>query len=331
MNFGKLGNIETADEYLDIAFRQAKAHSSEAMKKITGNSFQRLQRKEMDSINVVHTALVKHFTTILVSFPSIPDLDPFYRELAKCVVDIAQVRQSLGGVNWAVHRIQEIFREYHQKLRGSQDEDILLRHKRAYYGRISSVVKRLKTDFIFLNEARRQMKELPSFKTSIPTIVIAGLPNVGKSTLLKALTGSSPAIADYPFTTKSMMLGYRTHNGEKWQVIDTPGLLDRPISKRNTIEKQAALALKHLATVVVFVIDPTEGCGYPLSEQKNLLKEVAKSLEVPVIVALNKADLATEEQLHAATERSQHVIAISAKKEEGIKELVELIAKQIPA
>ncbi len=330
MNFGKLGNVETADEYLNIAFNQAKEHSAEIAKNLTGSPFQRMQRRELDAINVVHNVLIKHFMTILTSFPNIQELDPFYRELTACVVDVAQVRQSLGGVNWAVHRIREMFQEFNQKFRGSGNDSMLLKHKRAYYGRVSSVVKKLKTDFMFLNEARRAMKELPSFKTSIPTIVIAGLPNVGKSTLLKALTGSAPAIADYPFTTKSMMLGYMTHNDKKWQVIDTPGLLDRPIAKRNTIEKQAALALKHLATVVVFVIDPTEACGFPLAEQKNLLKEIAKTLEVPVVIALNKSDLATKEQLSDATERSQHLAQISANNEEGIKELITLIAKAIP-
>lgn len=327
MNFGKLGKVETAQTYLDIAFNQAKEYAKESAKTITGSQFQRFQRRELGGINKVHTALVKHLQTIVQSFPAIDNLDPFYRALVSCVVDVAQLKQSLGGVNWAAHRVEDLFREYNAKLRGSRDDTMVLRHKRAFYGRISSVVKKLQKDFVFLDEARKTMKELPTLKTSIPTIVIAGLPNVGKSTLLRALTGSAPAIASYPFTTKQLMLGYRTHNEKKWQFIDTPGLLDRPLAKRNPIEKQAALALQHLAKVVLFVIDPTESCGYPLKEQKNLMKEISKTLNVPVIIILNKADIARADQVAAATEGMQNVALVSADKEQGINDVVERVEK----
>jgi nucleolar GTP-binding protein len=325
MNFGKLGKVETAQTYLDIAFHQAKEHAAETMKTLKGNSFQRLQRKELDSINAVRNALNRHFMLILTQYPSMDRVDPFYRELAKCVVDVGQVKQSLGGINWGVERIDTIFREYNQKLRNSADESALLRHKRSFYGRISSIVKQLKNDFVILDDARKALKVLPTLKTSIPTIVIAGYPNVGKSTLLRALTGSAPEIADYPFTTKQMMLGYRPHGTTKWQFVDTPGILDRPIVKRNNIEKQAALALKYLAKLVLFVLDPTEFCGYPLDAQKNLLKEVAKTLQVPVIVVVNKADAATTQQIEQASEHTQNLMLVSAEKETGVKELVAAI------
>lgn len=329
MNFGRLGKVESAQKYLDIAFNQAKEHAAEVMKTMKGSGFQRLQRKELAAINTVKNALEKHFMLILKSFPSMTDFDPFYRELVKCVVDVGQVRQSLGGINWAVQRVNAIFHEFNEKIRNAKDEDAVLKHKRAYYGRISSVVKQLKDDFEILDDARKTLKVLPTLKTSIPTVVIAGFPNVGKSTLLKALTGSAPEIASYPFTTKQMMLGYRTHDGKKWQFVDTPGLLDRPLGKKNNIERQAALALKYLAKVVIFIIDPTESCGYPLEDQKHLLKDVAKSLEVPVIVALNKADFATTEQLAKAGEHTQNAVIVSAEKGQGIDELVKLIGKYV--
>ena len=327
MNFGKLGRVETADEYLDIAFRQSKVKALLAMRSIKGGNFARLQSKELASINYVATILKGHLTTILTSFPILDKLDPFYRELVKTVVDVPQVKQSLGGINWGIQRIRLLFEEFHKKFKSSRTTTELLNHKRAYYGRISSVVKQLKKDFVFLEDARKKLRVLPSFKTSVPTIVIAGFPNVGKTTLLKALTGSAPEIQSYPFTTKSLMLGYRKHGKDSWQIIDTPGLLDRSLVLRNKIEKQAALALKHLAKAVIFVIDPSESCGYPLPEQKNLLKEVAKSLQVPVVVALNKIDLSPLDKIDEAKKNTQRVVLISAEKGKGIKELVAEVGK----
>ncbi|MBI4145083.1 50S ribosome-binding GTPase [Candidatus Woesearchaeota archaeon] len=327
MNFGNLGHVETADEYLDIAFRQAKLHAKEA--KVVGTQFQRIQRRELDAIATVARVLTKHLTLILEGFPKLDQLDPFYRELVRCVVDAAQVKQSLGGVNWGAHRVEAIFREFNDKFRGSRDENALLAHKRAFFGRISSVIKKLKSDFAFLEEARRTLTELPSIKTSVPTVVIAGFPNVGKSTLLRALTGSAPEIAPYPFTTKQMMLGYRNHGKERWQFIDTPGLLDRPLHERNPIEKQAILALQHLADAVLFVLDPTESCGYSIQDQKHLMKEVSRAMDVPVIIVLNKSDLASREQMELAAQNMQNAVIASAEEEKNIDHIVSAIGKAL--
>jgi nucleolar GTP-binding protein len=75
-------------------------------------------------------------------------------------------------------------------------------------------------------------------------------------------------------------------------VVDTPGLLDRELSERNDIERQAVLALKYLADVIVFVLDPSETSGYTMDKQLRLLAEVKKEfVAIPVIEVENKIDL----------------------------------------
>lgn len=53
----------------------------------------------------------------------------------------------------------------------------------------------------------------------------------------------------------------------RWQVIDTPGVLDQPLERRNTIEMQAITALAHLRACILYVMDVSEQCGYSLKEQ----------------------------------------------------------------
>ena len=78
----------------------------------------------------------------------------------------------------------------------------------------------------------------------------------------------------------------------RYQIIDTPGLLDRPFEKRNDIEKQAIAALRYLADIILFVLDPSETCGYSLKEQKNLLTELKKMFkEQTFIIIENKSDI----------------------------------------
>jgi nucleolar GTP-binding protein len=49
-------------------------------------------------------------------------------------------------------------------------------------------------------------------------------------------------VQPYAFTTKSLYVGHLDYRYQRWQVIDTPGILDRPLEERNTIEMQARIA-----------------------------------------------------------------------------------------
>ena len=123
---------------------------------------------------------------------------------------------------------------------------------------------------------------------------IVGLPNVGKSTLLGKVTTSKPKIAPFPFTTQGLNVGYFVKKHIPTQVIDTPGLLDRELHKRNKIELKAINAFQHLKGTIIFVVDPT----HSLDKQQNLLKELKKLFtEKGFMVVINKSDLVSEEEL----------------------------------
>ncbi len=75
------------------------------------------------------------------------------------------------------------------------------------------------------------------------------------------------------------------------QFIDTPGILDRQKEERNAIERQALNAIVNLADVILFILDASEHCGYPIEEQVRLLHEVEEMVSVPVYVVVNKSDI----------------------------------------
>ena len=61
----------------------------------------------------------------------------------------------------------------------------------------------------------------------------------------------------YPFTTKQLHVGHFEHRRIPYQIVDTPGLLDRTMDERNEIEMQAIAAISHIGSVCLFVIDAT--------------------------------------------------------------------------
>jgi len=202
------------------------------------------------------------------------------------------LKKHLGAIDWAATRAAALTREYRRKIGRSEGKTIGELRQQAY-GRLASLVNQVATDLEELAKARRALRKLPQIDPEVPTIVVAGYPNVGKSSFVRAVSTGRPKIADYPFTTKRVSVGHVDRGVKRIQVLDTPGLLDRPMEKRNPMERQAISALAHVADGVLFLLDPTETCGYPLVDQEKLLEEIrAQFPKVPILVLANKADLA---------------------------------------
>ncbi|CAK0838383.1 unnamed protein product, partial [Prorocentrum cordatum] len=99
-------------------------------------------------------------------------------------------------------------------------------------------------------------------------------------------------VQPYAFTTKSLFVGHLDHNYVRWQVIDTPGILDHPLEDRNTIEMTAITALAHLPAAVLFFVDVSEMCGYPIPIQVALFHSIKPLFRNrPLLICLNKTDL----------------------------------------
>jgi len=288
--FEKIPSILTADQILDIAFKKTK--------KIVISDRDKFYRKKKTIIAKTESfseSIIQRLDKYVKVFPSINNLSEYYQELIDIKIDVNKLKKSLGAVNWAKDTCEKIYKTQIKSLKKSGDIDFLTKKQKEIYGRISSVVKQVKNDLEMLSKAKKILKDFPVIE-DIPTIVIAGYPNVGKSSLLRCLSSAKPKVAVYPFTTKEIYIGHikkeERYIEKKFQIIDTPGLLDRPLSEKNEIEKQAILALKHLADIILFVFDSSETCGYKIENQKKLLSQIKKMFKNCIfLVVENKSDI----------------------------------------
>lgn len=164
--------------------------------------------------------------------------------------------------------------------------------KRAALGRMCTAMRRLGPSLEYLEEVRRHLSRLPSINPATRTLLVTGYPNVGKSSFVNNITRADVEVQPFAFTTKSLFVGHTDYKYQRWQVIDTPGILDRPLDKRNTIEMQAITALAHLHAAVLYFIDISESCGYSIEAQCKLFESITPLFQgKPVHVICTKTDM----------------------------------------
>ncbi len=278
MEFEKIPTVPTADEILDRCFRRAASKMRLKRNKDRANE---------EFVRATSQAIHHRLVSVMQSFPELNELPPFYRDVVDILWGIERVKKSLGAVGWAARWARTHGPGLAYQTRRSDNPSVF--RKRAV-ARLSSVVHQIDEDLRFLNEMRNVLRKLPHVDDEF-TVVVAGYPNVGKSSFIRLVSSADPEIASYPFTTKGIIVGHRMVSDERMQFIDTPGLLDRPPEDRNPIERQALTAIINLADVVLFILDASEHCGYPIEEQIRLLHVIETLVEVPLVVAVNKADL----------------------------------------
>jgi nucleolar GTP-binding protein len=315
MIFEKIHTVPTSEELINKAFkRSARAMSGKTIE----NRESRLRANESMLLTAANI-LTDNLANIVRRFPSFERLPRFYYELTDILVGVEKLKMSLASADWASKKIHEVARSYVGKIRDSEIPEPI---RKEAFGRLASIIKSINKELLFLNEARNILRKLPDVQEE-PTIVIAGYPNVGKSSFVSKITGANPEIAPYPFTTKGVTIGHFTRNGLRYQVMDTPGLLDRPMSERNDIEKQAITAIHYLDAVVMFIIDPSESCGYEIKDQRRLLEEIKENFKLPLLVVANKVDRSEFQKLEEIE------FNISTVTGEGIEEVMVRLLEMI--
>jgi len=165
-------------------------------------------------------------------------------------------------------------------------------------GRMCTIVKGRKDTLQYLEEVRKHLSRLPSIDPNTRTLILCGFPNVGKSSFMNKLSRADVEVQPYAFTTKSLYVGHFDYQYIPWQVIDTPGILDKPLEERNTIEMLSITALAHLNAAVVYVMDISGQCGYSLEEQVKLFQSMKPLFKNnPIRLMLNKTDILKPEDL----------------------------------
>ena len=319
--FANIPTIMTAEEIIEFAHNRStkiSMKSSLRMKKL-----ERTRIREITRLQEFSKQVKTKISEAVQEFPSVERLHPFYVELSEILVGNDKLKQSLGAVYNCIPTIDDITDKHLQAIKLTDEFKQMKWSRSAAKGRISSILRATAKNLDFIIEAKTTLSKLPGIAPNSPTIVCAGFPNVGKSTLVKAVSTAEPDIAYYPFTTRKVIIGHLRVDNHSVQIVDTPGILDRPMAQRNEIEREAIAALKYLAHVIIFMVDPSEACGWNLEQQLNLLAEVQKMFPMnPLLIVLNKVDITQPEMLAAAREKLPECHELIATEGIGVEKLM---------
>ena len=164
---------------------------------------------------------------------------------------------------------------------------------------------------------------------SLPSVVIVGRPNVGKSTLFNAILGQRRSIVgDEPGITRDRIQGEARHMGRRFELIDTGGIIPNDEEMiPSQILKQARFALESAAQVIFLIDGRTEITGTD-RELAAMLRKIGK----PVSLAVNKIDSTRREDLahefHALG--FEHLFPVSAEHRLGLEDLLDHITQDFP-
>jgi GTP-binding protein len=174
---------------------------------------------------------------------------------------------------------------------------------------------------LIVRPAQKQMPEL------LPSLVIVGRPNVGKSTLFNRLTGTRRSIVtNEPGITRDRIYGKAEWRGRALEIVDTGGIVpdDKALIPQEIL-RQAHVAIKK-AALIVLVVDSQAGLT-PLDEE---LARLLRTTGKPFVIAVNKVDAMSQESNAAIFHRiGVPVFPIAAEHGTGVDDLLDAALAEV--
>eukprot|EP00008_Paramoeba_atlantica_P004468 CAMPEP_0201487596 /NCGR_PEP_ID=MMETSP0151_2-20130828/13887_1 /ASSEMBLY_ACC=CAM_ASM_000257 /TAXON_ID=200890 /ORGANISM="Paramoeba atlantica, Strain 621/1 / CCAP 1560/9" /LENGTH=679 /DNA_ID=CAMNT_0047872677 /DNA_START=135 /DNA_END=2174 /DNA_ORIENTATION=- len=295
-NFKKIQVVPGAPDFIDIVLSKTQRKTPTVVH--PGYAISRIRSFYIRKVKFCQQCYHDKLQQILEDFPLMDDIHPFYADLMNVLYDRDHYKLALGQVNTAKRLCDNVSKEYVRVMKFATSLYQCKQLKRAALGRMCTIIKKLKSSLTYLEQVRQHLSRLPSIDPTTRTIILCGYPNVGKSSFINNVTRANVDVQPYAFTTKSLFVGHMDYKYLRWQVIDTPGLLDHPLEERNTIEMQSITALAHLHSAIVYIVDISEQCGYTIAQQVELFRSIKPLFaNKPVLLVANKIDTMKFEDL----------------------------------
>jgi len=295
-NFRTICTVASATETVDIILSRTQRKTPTTIHKRL--PLPKIRSFYMRKVKFTSSGYYERLGRIVEEFPKLDTIHPFYRDLMNVLYDKDHYKLALGHINTARSMINSVSQDYVKQLKYADSLFRCKSLKKIALGRMTTIMKKQKSSLAYLEQVRQHLSRLPTIDPSTRCLLLTGFPNVGKSSFINQITRANVEVQDYAFTTKSLYVGHTDYNYNRYTVIDSPGVLDRPLEDRNVIEMQAITALAHLDCAVLFMVDLDPNCKFSIKSQCNLFRSLRPLYSnKPVIIICTKVDLRKFEDL----------------------------------
>lgn len=324
-NFKKITVVPSGKDLIDITLSKTQRKTPTVIHK--HYKISRIRSFYTRKIKFTQQNFHDRLSMIVTEFPKLDDVHPFYADLMNVLYDRDHYKLALGQINTAKNLIDNVSKDYVRLMKFADSMYRCKQLKRAALGRMCTIMKRQNQSLQYLEQVRQHLSRLPSIDPNTRTLLVCGFPNVGKSSFMNKVTRADVEVQPYAFTTKSLFVGHMDYRYLRWQVVDTPGILDHALENRNTIEMQAITALAHLRAAVLYIMDVSQQCGHTLEDQLSLFDSIKPLFaNKPTFIILNKIDIVRPEELDQSIKdeltqletKGTTVLSMSTVTEEGV-------------
>ncbi|KAK9797438.1 hypothetical protein WJX73_004556 [Symbiochloris irregularis] len=218
-SFAKLPYVPPTDELLQSALKRSLRLSRNNKLKNETLKARNLTARQLDALT---KELAVPLGKLVKGFPAVSQLHQFEQALLLLTLGPQRYERHLHGVDSLRKSLLEVGKGYAAQAAKAKNKADALAIQETGFANMQSVYAKGESSLINLKEVAKQLRRLPTVEVEAPTVVLVGAPNVGKSSLVRALSSGLPEVCDYPFTTRTVKMGHFFINGVRHQVTDTP-------------------------------------------------------------------------------------------------------------
>ncbi|DBA67859.1 TPA: hypothetical protein ACH3X2_014202 [Trebouxia sp. C0005] len=272
--FARLPMVPVSTEIIESALKRAGRIA--ANKKLKNEALKARSRaaKQMDTLT---KEVAVPLGTYMKGFPSVQRLHPFEQAMLELTWGTQTYEKVLTKVDSLRKSILEVGKGYAGRANKATTKAEATAICEEGFASVEKLYLKSGACVDELKLVAQKLRRLPVVDPALPVVALVGAPNVGKSSLVNVLSSGVPEVCDYPFTTRSIKMGHFYVNGQRHQVTDTPGLLKRPLSERNAMERLTLACLNHLPSSILFVLDLTAQCGTSVEDQLAIRQSLRES------------------------------------------------------
>jgi nucleolar GTP-binding protein len=188
-NFKSIPVVQNSSELINTILSKTQRKTPTVIH--PGYKITRIRKFYMRKVKFTNQSIAEKVDSIITNFPRLDDIHPFYGDLINILYDKDHYKMALGYLHTAKNLCEKISNDYVKLMKYGDSLYRCKQLKVAGLGRMATVLKKLNSSLVYLEEVRKHLGRLPSIDPTTRTLILCGYPNVGKSSFMNNVTNAN--------------------------------------------------------------------------------------------------------------------------------------------